>query len=289
MAEWLGSALQKLLQRFESASDLTEISIQLCLDGDFSIDTEKYDVMKKLFLLTLPFLFVAIDACGSETASSETMLVKTISEGCYFTEFEYDDMRRLKKVTSLYRPQNSIDMRTYVYTDHSIVESSEYCEVTYTLDADGYVTNYIYSWNIPYEGKYIYADGNITKRVHVYPLGDDHYENFYTWENGNITKVTDQWESVEIEYSDVENKVNLFMPFEASYLSSHETGDPYIKFRGMSSKNLPLKEISEDGTIRYSYSYTFNAEGYPTSIITTDYGNNEGGETIISECLITYY
>ncbi len=28
MAEWLGTALQKLLQRFESASDLTETALQ---------------------------------------------------------------------------------------------------------------------------------------------------------------------------------------------------------------------------------------------------------------------
>ena len=233
------------------------------------------------------------DDDDNDDTGNPTKLVKSIKDGD-ITTFEYDSQNRVSKsiwdkggtgsssgssyVTSTFVYENN----KIIVTKKNVLDPSDTDVMTLYLN-DGYLTKMKES---DYYETYTYSNGYLSTIVY----SDDDYTESFIWENGNITRIVGIWENGTAEwtyeYGDIANNLNVDSYILAEY---------FPKMKGTRSKNFPIScrsiyrsygSITDDDT--YSYSYTLDADGYPTKIIETR-DDNLYGSRDVETTTITYY
>lgn len=200
-------------------------------------------------------------------------------------EFVYDEYGRLTQVTEY----------DYAFNDHAVVNllydgntititdaPGDYdygINITITMDENGYLLNYVDkngylgdSYLMEYN-----AEGYLKNNFWDIP----HLENI--WEDGNlISGSTLAMEGDTYTYIDKENKVNM-------YFYNPEILIIGGGFKGHVSRNLPASWTWSMGTS--TYEYTFDDEGYVTTMIEHYRGRYPDGEALNydQEFRLTYY
>ena len=276
--------------------------------------------MKKILLfLLLPLLAVTFNSCSfEEGAKSEgdgnTKLVKTMTvynshdNSNDLFEYFYDGNQRIIRIDcDGWSGRGSV---YYTYENNRIIESDG---LIYTLDDNGYLIRIdckVESGR-DYYAEMEYSNGYLSKYLTPHQNLHNYYPIF-TWEAGNLTKISFDNYYISTSYSNLENKLNIqgnyeyyFAPFTFKMLMFYVDGlggryvlyvPNFIKFKGMSSKNLPVSSTiydSEGDPEIHNYSYAFDSDGYIIQI-TCNYSYYQGStpETIaeiVERVTITYY
>lgn len=243
--------------------------------------------MKKLLLLILPLVAITLNSCskdddgGEDNGNNTVALVKTITHEDWSVEYQYDNQNRVIKVIE--RDGNETSTINISYSTNKITMDwgGSYRD-EYNLDANEFLVKYAEVEKSTGEEEhslsFTYQSGYISK----WNDSEDSFAEF-SWSNGNMTEVkfNDGGDySNTYTYSNYPNKVNMPIP---DFLM--DSNIP-IKFKGCFSEYLPSSMTRKYGnTVQYTrgYSYTFNSDGNPTEIKTTDsdYGN--------SVMYVTYY
>lgn len=189
------------------------------------------------------------------------------------TSYEYDAEGRISKITN---KEEGIPFRVYEfsYLNGKMVVKSEGKESEVTLNSKGFLDNHHYD-----------EKGQLSK------LRSD---ETYSWENGNLIQIdaVSAWDETAItkfEYYPNENKNKFFIhnlegDLVAAYLSYFDLqkalpiGVPTKNLvktivRTFEHKNSPIGTTS----ITSSFDYTYDADGYVTSIIENEKRGGGGG------------
>lgn len=70
-----------------------------------------------------------------------------------------------------------------------LIDDDQYVAMSWTVNAKGYVTTYVYNENSTYTFEYD-ADDHLTKIYEIYQGGEPELKSVMTWENGNLTSWT---------------------------------------------------------------------------------------------------
>ena len=192
------------------------------------------------------------------------------------SDIEYDDKGRMEKLIYTDYQDNSYSCEySFEYKENSMTITMTYTEDNYSISQDfywgnGYLTDF--SIDSPYVEKFQYLDGYL---IRLYEdKGIQETDN--VWENGNLIKgsTLNMDYSGEYTYLDKEDKVNV----------SFYGGAIIPKFKGHTSKNY-ISIVRTKYVITY-FEYTFDSEGYPTTMTETQISNNDSH---LSQSIFTYY
>lgn len=192
------------------------------------------------------------------------------------SDIEYDDKGRMEKLIYTDYQDNSYSCEySFEYKENSMTITMTYTEDNYSISQDfywgnGYLTDF--SIDSPYVEKFQYLDGYL---IRLYEdKGIQETDN--VWENGNLIKgsTLNMDYSGEYTYLDKEDKVNV----------SFYGGAIIPKFKGHTSKNY-ISIVRTKYVITY-FEYTFDSEGYPTTMTETQISDNDSH---LSQYIFTYY
>ena len=235
---------------------------------------------------------ITFSSCSKDDNKDEPngtiKLVKRIVESSYALEststFEYDNQNRLIKYIWDEDGMQGLSGESYttttiVYENNKMIctHTGKYgsnIETFYFNDA-GYLTKTEYETSDRVDIEtYTYNNGYLSRIDYGYG-----YFDTFTWQNGNITKIVSDEGTVETyEYTDIPNKFNTNLSCLFGFF-----GDVYWSvMKGAYSKNLPASRKSSTKGFTDTYTYTLDADGYPTKILRAD-GDSE------YEMTITYY
>ena len=157
---------------------------------------------------------------------------------------------------------------------------------TYNVTQSG--VTYVY--NITYENGYIVSSSGVNK----------YYEAHLTYENGNLINIDveteNDFEDINITYTQYENKSKLFHPFSRSLMPYFPTQN----FYGKNNTNLPATYVrnryNSDGELVQNdteyYNYIFDDDGYVIFLEVgnySDYQNQNISNSLIEKTFeITY-
>ena len=227
---------------------------------------------------------------GYERLISKVSIVLPYSEeyqGLITFKFEYDSSDR---VVSMDTEGNYVaddrdgNSSQYVYTPHSVRQTTTGIDiivgpvdmdVQYYYDADGFVKSCVHEgmetfpeYVFGYTDDYLFEDGLISAISSQ--SADLSFVRNYEWVDGNIVReVTYENNGQQFEisytYTEYEDKCNIDLLRLAFYLNYykglHFMADK-VAFKGISNKNLPLKQIQFVDEETYSFEYEFDEEGY---------------------------
>lgn len=192
------------------------------------------------------------------------------------SDIEYDDKGRMEKLIYTDYQDNSYSCEySFEYKENSMTITMTYTEDNYSISQDfywgnGYLTDF--SIGSPYVEKFQYLDGYLIR------LYEDRgiQETDNVWSNGNLIKgsTLNMDYGGEYTYLDKEDKVNV----------SFYGGAITPKFKGHTSKNY-ISIVRTKYAITY-FEYTFDSEGYPTTMTETQISNNDSH---LSQYIFTYY
>ena len=250
--------------------------------------------MKKILLLALPLMAVCFVSCekgNGYDGNNGQKLVKEVSwimtvdgnpsEPSY-RKYKYDSQNRVIQITSSDGFEKGID--EFEYDGNTITVSYKWLDSDgvwrsgdserYYLDNNGYVikSEYIERNNnetetIAYPTTYEYENGYLTMSEYYTGTITE-----YEWQNGDIVRYGD----TEIEYLDIENKMNIL------FVDTNHSISDVIKFPGTWSKHL-ISGYGSSYENWYTVTYKFDKDGYPTKIRVR---NGDGDE---DEFNIKYY
>lgn len=243
--------------------------------------------MKKIFLLILPLLAVSFNSCSKDddggSESNDKKIVSQVSVknhyGTYVLEFSYDSQNRLTKIY-----EDAENYTTFDYSGNTVTITDAYGEghidvytatlnsqgyITVLKDEDGNTTSYTYDGN-GYLSKTVWGDGS-------------EGELLCTWSNGDLVMEKSTGGDPYIanyEYTSIVNKTNLNV-YALTWGYFHVDDPELLGVNGLLGKmntNLIKKATDYDGT--RSFSYTFDSDGYPTTITENDDSNGTSTYTI---------
>lgn len=233
----------------------------------------------------LPLLAISLNSCSKDddSGSESSKIVSQVSVknryGTYVLKFSYDSQNRLTKIF-----EDAENCTTFDFSGNKVTITDAYGEgyvevFTATLNAQGYIsvltdedgntTSYTYDGN-GYLSKTVWGDGSDG-------------ELLCTWDNGNLIReniIGNDPYIANYEYTSIVNKTNLDV--YALIWGYFHVDDPELLgvngFLGKMNTNLIKKATDYDGT--RSFSYTFDADGYPTTITENDDSNGTSTFTI---------
>jgi hypothetical protein len=253
---------------------------------DISQQQQNYLPAKKVKRISCAYIEESVKSSTSYTQSD--YLKPTLYNQEYTLSnieylYEYDAVGRINKIT-IKKENDPAIVKTFEYTPNSLIFTSP---SNRTNSIDSYKVEFGFNMAGNILGFGTYDEKQQLKSM---------YRNNFTWENGNLTKIsrkTTDDEDNEVErhtvltyYNDEnKNKFNLFS-FELSYdessfMNLFEMSIGMIT--GVTSKNLP-KEVTAPSYSRYnsfgqkfSYTYTFEADGFVKSITEKQTMRSKGG------------
>ena len=215
----------------------------------------------------------------SKIVTSEQYSDETIT---YTVTFEYDNNGKITKVV-----------------DSSIEDGEEYT-TTHTFKKEG--SKFIATYNNGesdredkvFEGKYnekgLVIKGSCEGDCDYTNINYDNDNQLINttgsifnciWSNGNITSI-DQHGKTMYTYTDYENKSNIDLNFQIMMIWEYDMYE--TSYFGVKSKNLIATR--EEDNYTYSYEYTFDKDGYVTSV--KQYEVENGQKELFITQTITY-
>jgi YD repeat-containing protein len=242
--------------------------------------------MKKTILLLLAFSFI-FTACKKEEENNQDeegtengIYIKTVkSNGEIILKFSYDANHRLTKKNIYY---NGSELETtYTYTDGRVAQetaksgNSIVHQYTYTYDNSGKLSRCdLIGTNAYWE--YTYNNNKIVESIQ-YINGQPGTKNTYSYNGDNMVEAIEYdrfgniWEMTSRYVMEYDNKNN---PYQLHNLPFSEVMDEFANFISPNNQTH-VTEYDENGTVEYdtTYSYTYNAQGYPSVVEQTDNGS----------------
>ena len=245
-----------------------------------------------LLLLLLPLLAIALNSCTMDGIGDDDTydwpkydkLVKSTRMISWYdgglVEYQYDNQKRLiKMIKSRYPNDSDARTTTISYSKDKITTHFQSYTDEYILDNDGYLTKVIMDEGAGRKRTilYTYANGYLARSS----CAEEGWSISYVWSNGNL---------IEEKYSNGRSYVYTYTnyPDDLSLSIIEPRFDIPLKFKGAHNKNLHATMV--ETTINsiqetFAYSYTFDADGYPTTI---KHGWGEGGYVTVTT-YIAYY
>lgn len=250
--------------------------------------------------ITALFLTVSIlSACKKEETTSSTnvsisapnCLVSSFT-GSYNGNFKYDDSRRIIETSS----NNDSSKTTYSYQGNKMIESSTYLSsdsqsyntvTTHYLNASGFIQKSVQTPtpkepNNTYETEYHYnAEGYLLREIQTSGYKspfDSVVMNYYsgksyTYENGNQSKV------YSLKFDDTgkvtDSSLTQATIYDLSLPGKIESFSAWISRKGKANKNeiKSIEYFEGDKSEIETHTYTFDANGNPTSVKMTGSSN----------------
>lgn len=255
--------------------------------------------MKKIDYLSLSALALfsfTFSSCEKSDSSDEPVkkLVKVVSEyddgGRVVREISYDDEGRVASVSvnTANEYETSVSNLTYEYSENEIVITREKSNQeliaieSYILGASSLPIKSTFGY-VSAEG---YGERDFVYDPNGYLVDYDGFLN-NTWKDGNLIRMDYKENFCVIDYTDsthTEPLISKFTNYDFDgwfYLS-----DNVLPFKMKLSGNLPL-HLKKSGVVSYesSYSWTLDADGYPTAVRKVVVGEDLSG----TENYTTYF
>ena len=206
----------------------------------------------------------------------KTMNIQWPNESCFFNlEFFYDKDDRLEKVAQInseYKGERSISYQEdkiifYDYEqDDQHTDRDTFC---IKLNNNGFIDNMNgnYGNTVTFE----YTDNFLSKSQYISDNGSSYMPIEFIYSEGNLIQIVDgnsgPFEKPKFHYTKYDNKAHIF-PFLIDY-DGMMTDDYNFLFHymGLYGKcSTKLEESVINNYSQFSFSYTFDKDGYPTKI-----------------------
>ncbi|MDE6287271.1 MAG: hypothetical protein K2M00_00625 [Muribaculaceae bacterium] len=244
-------------------------------------------IMKKFFSTTAVILsaMLTLSSCGKDkddepivpTPQVQKRLVEYHEDGnAWINQISYDNVGTIDKTSEYYSEYNCVLYSSnYMYSEEQITILEE--DYNYTGELESTYTNFykIESGLIKDYGDYkiTYENGRIKSWTDFYDNGYADEIVTFTWQDGDIVSMESSL-GIKLEYTYFSEKdfggVNAL---QQSNSVLYDDLDPYLVMQGFFGK-LPVhllksvKRTDSDGDINtYDYTYYFDEDGYPLSMI----------------------
>ena len=181
------------------------------------------------------------------------------------TEFEYDDKKRIVKVSTIFPREEDEELNSFAvfnYIGDDLLEGFERKGNTITVIE----TNTTFT---------IDKAGHMIKRVDAPTDNSSGSEEIFEFQDGNMIKYTGIYSfGTAVRTVKYDDKYSIYNCNTPNWIFTYS---PYLPFANNGSKNNEIEGTSTsafDGSVAHgSYNYTYDDDGYPTYV---EWGNEYG-------------
>ncbi|WP_294477669.1 DUF4595 domain-containing protein [uncultured Bacteroides sp.] len=233
--------------------------------------------MKKYIIVAL--CAMALFSCSDEEDNTWAIIfkenVRSDADPVYKTEkFLFDNERLIQhSIEQMYAEDDITHEVNLTYSDNKVTVSSDGLTLIYTLNAEGYASQCIYSsplQNRIYSFSYS-MEGYLTKIVESID-GKEHSTASFTYEDGDLTSVSSYLNNYESKfiYEPGEASSNYHLPclglLEIYPLNFHIEA-LYAGLLGKDPRHFTVRSSPEGNDDEHTtYTYKFDKEGNPTKM-----------------------